>query len=72
MAVGDEGYWDSTNADESEFAYLDNREEASTRITQRRGIDVIHGLSNGAGVYSARMSVVGQKLPQHIHDEAAR
>lgn len=39
----------SANIDESEIAYLDNR-EASTRITQRRGIDVTHDLSNGAEV----------------------
>lgn len=34
-------------------AYLDNR-RASTRITQRRGIDVQHNLSNEPAVYAAR------------------
>lgn len=40
-----------------EFAYLGDNRRSSTKITQRRGIDVQHGLSNVAAVYPGCLSV---------------
>ena len=44
-------------AEERNLAYLDKR-RASTKITQQRGIDVQHDLSNGAAVYPTRRLVL--------------